>query len=92
MPSRKNATGASLVMGTLQSCYLVLASKTSGRYSKLQFRGEHSPHFQQKKKDADEWLENHTVFGDALLDEFTQEKEPEAKHFSVGGFAYVPRP
>jgi hypothetical protein len=44
-----------------------------------------------EKKDADEWLENHTVFGDALLDEFTQEKEPEAKHFSVGGFAYVPR-
>jgi hypothetical protein len=44
-----------------------------------------------EKKDADEWLENHTVFGDALLDELTQENEPEAKHFSVGGFAYVPR-
>jgi hypothetical protein len=41
-----------------------------------------------EKKDADEWLKNHTVFGDALLDEFTQEKEPEAKHLSVGGFAY----
>lgn len=45
----------------------------------------------KEKKEADAWLEINTVCGDALLDEFTHAPGAVAKHFSVGGFAYVPR-
>src|ERR1700759_1876539 len=44
----------------------------------------------QWKIDSDAWLAINVPCGEALLDEFTNANQAVSKHFSVGGFAYVP--